>query len=141
MKPRTSLLASLVGASLLMSGYVLAQSQSMPQDAAQQPSAATQNSTMRAPAAAPPSATPPGGTGNSATYNSTEGQLTVNSTQGQTPSTRSPPSFEQLSGGSTYITKAQANAFPPLANDFIYVSGHSDRISKSQYEHWLQNLN
>jgi hypothetical protein len=86
---------------------------------------------------APPATTP----SSSATYNSSQGQLTVNSKTGNVPSTASPPSFEQLSGGSTMITQEQAQAYPPLANDFIHVAGHSDHINKSQYEHWLQNLN
>ena len=85
-------------------------------------------------------ATPITGT-DSTTFNSPQGQVTIHSTMGQTPSTASPPSFEQLSGGSKFITQAQADAFPPLANDFEYAAGHSDRINKSQYEHWLQNLN
>jgi hypothetical protein len=163
MKPRTLLLVSMIGTGLLMSGAVIAQDQTMqptatPQNtmqqpatapqtsAAQQPSAAAQNSTMQPPAGAPPVAAqnnsvPVNGGPGSATYNSSQGQVTVNSTMGHTPSTASPPSFEQLSGGSKVITEEQAEAFPPLANDFSYVAGHSDHITKSQYEHWLQNLN
>ncbi len=80
--------------------------------------------------------------GKSATYNTAKGQVTVNSTVGQGPSTASPPSFEQLSGGKKFITKDQANAYPPLANDFLYVAGpNGSRITKAQYEHWLKNLN
>lgn len=154
MKPRTLLLASMISTGLLVSAAVIAQDQTMqptatPQNtmqqpttaqqnsAAQQPSAAAQNSTMQPPAGAPPATTP----SSSATYNSSQGQLTVNSKTGNVPSTASPPSFEQLSGGSTMITQEQAQAYPPLANDFIHVAGHSDHINKSQYEHWLQNLN
>ncbi|RUL67198.1 hypothetical protein EKH79_00935 [Dyella dinghuensis] len=154
MKPRTLLLASMVSTSLLVSGAVIAQDQTMqptatPQNtmqqpttaqqnsAAQQPSAAAQNSTMQPPAGAPAATTPT----SSATYSSSQGQLTVNSKTGNVPSTASPPSFEQLSGGSKMITQEQAQAYPPLANDFIHVAGHSDHITKSQYEHWLQNLN
>jgi hypothetical protein len=143
MKPRTLLLASMITTGLLMSGAVIAQDQTMqpsatPQNsAAQQPSAAAQNSTMQPPAGAPAATTP----SSSATYNSSQGQLTVNSKTGNVPSTASPPSFEQLSGGSKMITQEQAQAYPPLANDFIHVAGHSDHITKSQYEHWLQNLN
>ena len=143
MKPRTLLLASMISVGLLMAGAAIAQDQTMqptststPQtSAAQQPSAAAQNSTMQA-----PPATVQGGS-TSTTYTASHDQVTVNSTMGQTPSTGSPPSFEQLSGGSKVITKEQANAYPPLANDFSYVAGHSDHITKSQYEHWLQNLN
>jgi hypothetical protein len=157
MKPRTLLLTSLISTALMMSGAAFAQDQSMqpsagapqtaaPQtmtqpttaqqnSAAQQPSAAAQNSTMQ------PPAQPPNGGSDSATYNSQQGQVTINSTMGQTPSTASPPSFEQLSGGSKVITKEQAKAYPPLANDFSYVAGHSDYITKGEYERWLQKLN
>jgi hypothetical protein len=157
MRPRTLLLASMISTGLLMSGAVTAQDQTMqptatPQNtvqqpttapqtsAAQQPSAAAQNSTMQPPSGAPV-ATQGSSTTSSATYNSSQGQLTVNSKTGNVPSTTSPPSFEQLSGGSKMITQEQAKAYPPLANDFIHVAGHSDHITKSQYEHWLQNLN
>jgi uncharacterized iron-regulated membrane protein len=153
MKLRTLLLVSMIGTGLLMSGAVIAQDQTMqpvatpqntmqPTTAAQQPSAAAQNSTMQPPAAPPVasqgSSMPASG---SATYSSSQGQLTINSTTGNVPSTGSPPSFDQLSGGSKVITEAQAAAYPPLANDFSYVAGHSNHITKSQYEHWLQNLN
>lgn len=84
----------------------------------------------------------PSPSNDSATYNTAQGQVTINSTMGQAPSTASPPSFEQLSGGKKYITKDQANAYPPLANDFLYVAGaNGQRISKAQYEHWLKDLN
>jgi hypothetical protein len=162
MKPSTLLLASMISTGLLMSGAVIAQDQTMqptatPQNtmqqpttalqtsAAQQPSAAAQNSTMQPPAAPPATAqgssTPVNSGTDSATYNSPQGQVTINSTMGNVPSTASPPSFEQLSGGSKVITEQQAAAYPLLANDFSYVAGHSDHITKSQYEHWLQHLN
>ena len=158
MKPRTLLLASMISTGLLMSGATIAQDQTMqpvatPQNtmqqpttapqtsAAQQPSAAAQNSTMQAPAASQGNSTPVSGGTGSATYNSSQGQLTVNSTAGTVPSTASPPSFDQLSAGSKVLTQEQAKAYPPLANDFSYVAGHSDHITKSQYEHWLQHLN
>jgi hypothetical protein len=121
---RTPLLASLVSTSLLFTSIAFAQSQTM------QPANPPQTN------AAPPVT----GT-DSTTFNSSQGQVTIHSTMGQPPSTASPPSFEQLSGGSKFISKDQASAYPPLANDFGYVAGHGDRISKSQYERWLQNLN
>ncbi|RDS80308.1 hypothetical protein [Dyella psychrodurans] len=121
---RIPLLASLVSAGLLFTGIAFAQSQTMP------------------PANPPQSNVAPPTTGtDSTTFNASQGQVTIHSTMSQTPSTASPPSFEQLSGGSKFITEDQASAYPPLANDFSYVAGHSDRISKSQYERWLQNLN
>jgi hypothetical protein len=133
---RIPLLASLISTGLLCAGIVSAQ------DQAAQPSAAPGQSQPMQPANPPQSNVAPPTTGtDSTTFNGSQGQVTVHSTMGQTPSTASPPSFEQLSGGSKFITKDQASAYPPLANDFSYVAGHSDRISKAQYEHWLQNLN
>jgi hypothetical protein len=114
MKYRTPFLVSLMSASLLFTGAAFAQ-QSMP------PSTST-------------------GT-DSATFNSAQGQVTINSTMGQTPSTVSPPSFEQLSGGKKVISKDDASAYPPLANDFEYAAHGSNSITKAQYERWLQNLN
>lgn len=121
---RTPLLIPLLGTCLLFTGVALAQNQPM------QPANPPQGN-----AAAPATGS------DSATFNSSQGQVTINSTMGQTPSTASPPSFEQLSGGSKFITREQANAYPPLANDFSYAAGHGDRISKSQYQCWLQQLN
>ena len=114
MKYRTPLFASLISASLLVTGAAFAQ-QSMP--------------------------SPAGTDGTSTTFNSAKGQVTINSTMGQTPSTASPPSFEQLSGGHKVISKDEASAYPPLANDFEYAAHGGSSISKAQYERWLQNLN
>jgi hypothetical protein len=114
MKYHTPLLVSLLGASMLFAGTAFAQ-QSMP---------------------------PPSGTNSSsATFNSAQGQVTINSTMGQAPSTTSPPSFEQLSGGKNVITKDAANAYPPLANDFTYASHGGNSITRAQYERWVKNLN
>jgi hypothetical protein len=112
MKYRTSLLVSLISTSMLFAGSALAQ-QSM---------------------------SPPTGS-NSATFNSAQGQVTINSTMGQAPTTASPPSFEQLANGKKVITKDEASAYPPLANDFEYAAQGGKSISKAQYERWLQNLN
>lgn len=124
MTSRTPLLIPLLGTCVLFTGVALAQNQPM------QPANPPQSN-----AAAPTTGT------DSATFRSSQGQVTINSTMGQTPSTASPPSFEQLSGGSKFITREQADAYPPLANDFSYASAHGDRISKSQYQRWLQQLN
>jgi hypothetical protein len=138
---RIPLLASLISTSLISAGLLCAGVASA-QDQPTQPAAQPAQSQPMQPANAPQSNTAPPTTGtDSATFNGSQGQVTVHSTMGQTPSTASPPSFEQLSGGSKFITKDQAAAYPPLANDFSYVAGHGDRISKAQYEHWLQNLN
>nr|WP_233176145.1 hypothetical protein [Dyella sp. ASV24] len=84
-----------------------------------------------------PTPPPPGGT--QAQTNAGGTQVTINSSV--PPINPGPaPSFEQLSGGSKYITEAQASAYPLLANDFSYVDkGHSGHITKAQYERWLNN--
>jgi hypothetical protein len=102
-------------------------------------------STQTSPASPATASSPPAGgnatAGASATYNTSQGQVTINSTVPSAPSTASPPSFEQLAGGKKYITKEDANAYPPLANDFLYVSHNANRITKPQYERWVKNLN
>lgn len=112
MKYRIPLLVPLIGASLLFTGAAPAQ-QSMQS---------------------------PSGT-DSQTFNTAQGQVTIHSTMGQPPSAASPPSFEQLSGGKKVITREQAVAFSPLANDFSYASHGGNSISKTQYERWLKDLN
>ncbi|RDS84987.1 hypothetical protein DWU98_03340 [Dyella monticola] len=147
MNNRIPTLASLLGAGLLFAGVALAQTQNQPMQ--QQPAPQTQNTSPSQNMASPQQGTmQQGSTGaspsqgsDSATYNTSRGQVTVNSTMGSAPSTASPPSFEQLAGGKKYITKDDANAYPPLANDFLYVAHNGNRISKTQYEHWVQNLN
>jgi len=149
MKNRIFTLSSLFGTSLLFAGvsWAQAQSQSMPAPATQ----STTSTASPAPAPATPAAAPaatgangtsPGGNGtNSATYNTSQGQVTINSTTPPAPSTASPPSFEQLAGKKKYISKDDANAYPPLANDFLYVSHNGNRITKAQYERWVKELN
>lgn len=75
----------------------------------------------------------------SAQFNTAQGQVTINSIV--PPVVPGPaPSFEQLSGGTHYITEDQATAYPLLANDFIYVDkGHTGHISKPQYERWVND--
>lgn len=114
MNYHTPLLVSLIGASMLFTGAALAQQST-------------------------PSAT--GANNGSATFNSAQGQVTVNSTMGQTPPTTSPPLFEQLSGGKKVITKDAASAYPPLANDFEYAAHGGQSITKTQYEQWVSHLN
>jgi hypothetical protein len=119
---RTPLLISLISASMLFTGAAFAQQSTMP------------------PAATTPMTGAPSGN-SSSTYSTAKGPLTVNSGMPQTPSTTSPPSFEQLANGHKVITKDAASAYPPLANDFEYAAHGGNSITKSQYEHWLQNLN
>lgn len=169
MKSRKPLLALLTAGSMMFAGSLLAQDQSMqptpppppppsaptapmpatppppppaPQTSAPQgtlpatpPTPSAPSATM--PAAMPTPPPPPGGS--QANVNSPQGQVTINSSV--PPVSAGPaPSFEQLSGGAKYITEEQASAYPLLANDFLYVDkGHTGRITKAQYERWLNN--
>jgi hypothetical protein len=146
MKNRNPALISILGMSLLAASAAWAQDQTQPAQAASSapPMPATQNTQNAAstpPAASQaPGSSNPGGAG-SATYSTAQGQVVINSTMPAAPSAASPPSFEQLANGKKYITKDDANAYPPLANDFLYVSHNGNRISKAQYEHWVKTLN
>jgi len=79
------------------------------------------------------------GTIGTAQFNTAQGQVTIHSTV--PPVNAGPaPSFEQLSGGTRYITEDQAAAYPLLANDFLHVdTGHTGHITKTQYERWVNN--
>jgi hypothetical protein len=117
MKSRTCVLSSLAVASLLLAGSTLAQ-QAMPASAP-----------MSAPA------------GNSASYQTPQGQVTVDSAPAPAPAIGPAPSFEQLSGGGKSISEDQAAAYPPLANDFINADTNKNHsISKAEYERWLKQL-
>jgi hypothetical protein len=119
MKSSHLLLSSLMAGTLLCSGVVLAQA---------------------APAAAPATAGSTAGT-DSATYQTAQGTLVVNSVAAPAPSIGPAPSFATLAGGGKSITAAQAAAYPPLANDFINADRNQDgKISKSEYAHWLKQL-
>ena len=67
--------------------------------------------------------------------------VTVRSAQPTAPTIAPAPSFQTLSGGSKWITSAQAAAYPPLANDFLNASRGADRISRTQYAAWVKQLN
>lgn len=143
MKSRTPLLALLVAGSMAFAGALLAQDQGMqaPPPPAPRPTMPATTAAPSAPAATMPATTPtpapPGGT--QANINSPQGEVTINSSV--PPVAAGPaPSFEQLSGGTRFITEDQAIAYPLLANDFLYVDkGHTGRITKAQYERWLNN--
>ena len=125
MKYRTPLLALVTAGSMLFAGTLLAQDQSMP------PSS-TPMSTM-------PASQSANTTTSSTQFNTAQGQVTIHSTVPQVNAGPA-PSFEQLSGGSRYITEDQAAAYPLLANDFLSVDkGHTGHITKSQYERWVNN--
>lgn len=67
-------------------------------------------------------------------------QVTVQNAQTPAPTIGQAPSFEQLSGGAKWITEDQASAYPPLANDFLHASHNGKRVSKTQYEQWVKQL-
>lgn len=53
-----------------------------------------------------------------------------------------PPAFATLDTGHTgKITREQAQAYPPLLNDFDYIAHHANSITKAQYEHWVKSQN
>jgi len=50
-----------------------------------------------------------------------------------------PPPFERLANGKGYITTADAELYPLLANDYIYADGNRDgRISQAEYDRWAR---
>lgn len=84
------------------------------------------------------------GTQSSASYplpDSNGGTLTVNSGMpADVPSYGPPPSFESLdTNHDGRISEAEAAAYPPLDNDFLYVSGQAKTISRAQYQKWVQD--
>ena len=77
----------------------------------------------------------------SATYQTPQGTLVVNSVPAAAPTVAPAPDFKQLSGNSKWITPEQASAYPPLANDFIHADSNKDgKISQSEYMHWTKQL-
>ena len=83
------------------------------------------------------------GTVSQATYplpDSHGGTLTVRAGMSdRMPKFGPPPSFKSLdTNGDGRIDQAEANAYPPLANDFLFASGHHSTISRAQYEQWVR---
>lgn len=77
----------------------------------------------------------------SASYQTPQGELVVNSVAAPAPTFGPAPDFKQLSGGSKWITEDQASAYPPLANDFINADSNKDgKISQSEYARWSKQL-
>lgn len=77
----------------------------------------------------------------SAQYQTSQGELTVHTSQAIPPDYGPPPSFAQLdTRGAGFITATEANAYPPLANDFIHADGNRDgRISRAEYQRWASH--
>lgn len=112
MKPQLPLLSALCAGALLIAGGAYAQDTS---------------------------ATSSGPDTHTAVYQTSKGELTVNSMPATPPSYGQAPSFEQLAQGGKWISPEQADAYPPLANDFEHADRNRDkRISKSEYERWLK---
>ena len=50
-----------------------------------------------------------------------------------------PPAFEQLDANRDgSISHAEAEGYIPLLNDYDYLSPHTDRISRRQYDNWVR---
>jgi hypothetical protein len=78
---------------------------------------------------------------NTADMRTPRGEVIVNSAPANAPAIPPAPSFEQLSGGGKAISQSQAQAYAPLANDFIHAdSNRVGKISKTEYLHWLKQL-
>ncbi|MEO9079161.1 MAG: hypothetical protein ABI268_07585 [Rhodanobacter sp.] len=114
---RNPSLAALAVASMLLTGAAIAQDT---------PAATTDHAAMGSA---------------SATYQTPQGTLVVNSVSAAAPVIAPAPDFKQLSGNSKWITPEQASAYPPLANDFIHADSNKDhKISQSEYMRWTKQL-
>lgn len=72
------------------------------------------------------------------TFNTPQGEVIVNSGQPAARDYGPPPPFAQLAHGG-FITSTDADAYPPLANDFIHADSNRDgRISKAEYDRWVR---
>lgn len=89
----------------------------------------------------PPATTAAMPSPNTADMRTPKGEVTVNSAPSPAPTIGPAPSFQQLSGGGKSISESQAEAYPPLANDFIHADTNRDgKVSKAEYLHWLKQL-
>lgn len=84
------------------------------------------------------------GTETSATYplpDSHGGTLTVNAGMpAEVKNYGPPPPFATLdTNHDGRISESEAQAYPPLDSDFLYVSGQGKTISRAQYEKWAQS--
>jgi len=79
--------------------------------------------------------------GSAATFQTPQGELTVRSAPAPAPSIGPAPSFAQLAAGGKGITEAQAEAYPPLANDFIHADhNRNGTVSAAEYAQWTKQL-
>ena len=78
---------------------------------------------------------------NTASLRTPKGEVTVNSAPAAQPAVGVAPAFSRLSGGAKVITPAQAEAYPPLANDFIHADADRDgTVDAGEYAHWMKQL-
>ncbi|NCT68163.1 MAG: hypothetical protein GXC76_11075 [Rhodanobacteraceae bacterium] len=84
--------------------------------------------------------TPPAADTHTTTYQTPQGELIVNWGQPPARDFGPPPPFAQLDRkGAGYIGSDEADAYPPLANDFNYADlNHDGRISKHEYDWWVR---
>jgi hypothetical protein len=115
MSLRTPLYGALLAASLLSAGACLAQDNP-----------------------APAASTAATGT---ATFNTPQGEVVVNSAPAPAPTIAPPPTFQQLAAGGKGITEEQASAYAPLANDFLNADNNKNgKISEAEYARWVKQL-
>lgn len=69
-------------------------------------------------------------------------QVTVTSGQPAADHYGPAPAFSALDANRDgFISRDEAAAYPPLLNDFDYITHHGDRVSKAQYQRWNQTQN
>lgn len=73
-------------------------------------------------------------------FQTPQGELVVNTGQAAPRDHGPAPTFAQLDRrGSGFLTAAEAEAYPPLANDFIHADANRDgRISHAEYDRWVR---
>lgn len=124
-----SLIANAITALLLIYGTTLAA-----QDSPRAPSPAASTSSPATAASTMPSV-------NTASMRTSKGEVTINSAPASRPSVGTAPPFAQLSGGAKVITATQAEAYPPLANDFSHADSDRDgTVNAAEYAHWTKQL-
>ena len=141
MKARNVLLPALVTGTLIFAGASFAQDTT-----GQTPPPSPQNTMPPTP---PPTQAPPSQdtmqqapapAQTSAPAQAPQPNVTVRSVPPAAPQIATPPPFSQLAGNSKWITEEQAAAYPPLANDFLNASHDGKRVSKTQYEAWVKQI-
>jgi hypothetical protein len=152
MNTSKSLLCTLTAGALLFAGSVFAQetpvppppppAPAAPMPPPTPPTAPTPATPSTMPAASMPAASAaPMAAGGEATYQTPQGELTVRSAPAPAPTIGPAPPFEQLAAGGKGITEAQAEAYPPLANDFIHADhNRNGTVSAAEYREWLKQL-